>query len=71
MMVCNECPAIQLVSKEPETHKTTVCMVGMKLVGDERNFMAEGSSQEACEKLRSLSSLPIVKVVTGHMTHDT
>ena len=27
--------------------------------------MPEGSSREACEKLRSLSSLPIVKVFTG------
>ena len=60
--VCGECPAIQLVSKEPETLKTSISKVGMKLVGDLRNITSEGSSQEAVEKLRSLTSLPVVKV---------
>ena len=55
-------PAIQLVSKEPETLKTIISKVGMKLVGDLRNITSEGSSQEAVEKLRSLTSLPVVKV---------
>ena len=44
-------------------YSSTICKVGMKAVGDERNILAEGSSKEACEKIRSLTSLPIVKVV--------
>ena len=62
MAVCGECPAVQLVSKEPETLKTAISKVGMKLAGDERNITSEGSSQEGVERLRSQTALPIVKV---------
>ena len=41
----------------------TICKVACKAVGDLRNFLAEGSSKEACERIRSLTSFPIVKVV--------
>ena len=40
----------------------TICKVACKVVGDEKNLLAEGSSKEACERIRSFSSLPIVKV---------
>ena len=33
------------------------------MAGDEKNLLAEGSSKEACERIRSFSTLPIVKVI--------
>ena len=40
----------------------TICKVACKAVGDEKNLLAEGSSKEACERIRMYTTHSIVKV---------
>ena len=51
---------LYITSYEPETQKTTMSMVGMKAIGDDRNFLETGSSHESVEEKRGRSTLPYV-----------
>ena len=47
-----------LASAEPETMKSTVAMVGLKAVGDLKQFCELNSTTAAVDQMRDSSSLP-------------